>query len=1237
WDFTNDGVVDTDFSPANNVVSHVYGAGSFVARCVVRDSFPVGNPSMAEGFTPEIVVSSVNHVPVCNLSSIVLQEDEDLTLDLDDYCFDLDGDVLSYSIVSAPQHLIASLYGSGLYLNPLPNWNGNDSLTLSVSDGVNVVELDVSIIVVPVNDAPVALFSFEPLNPVVGEEVLFNASESFDVDGDVLTFVWDFGDGSSSEGVITQHVFNTSQCFEVSLTVSDGDLSNTTTKQVCVLTQNHGPVCNLNNITMLEDHDLTLNLNNYCYDPDGDVLTFQILTQPEHLNASLQNSELSLTPMQDWNGNDWLSLFVSDGVQSFSLYVPIYVIPVNDAPIVLDIPDQTIVQGQAFQTINLSLYVIDVDNSLSEISWTANGQQHLNVTISNNIASIAYENQWLGSETITFCAQDIEGLQDCDNATFTVLYNDLNITSVEATATPSNGVEPLQVLLTCNATGGNEPLSFAWDFTNDGVIDTEFSPANNVLTHTYYQGTYFARCIVKDNDNDSAQALTNQINVQAAQLEPPVARFNYTPSQPRVNELVIFDASQSYDPDGFIVQYSWNFGDNTTVTTSPSPVTSHVYTTPGDYVVTLTVLDNDGLTSSYQSVLHVTGALQVISIECFPRVVVNHEQSCSVHVNDWFNPVGNALVTIKDLSTNTTLSTCLTDPITGACSASFIARDVGNRTVFATAEKLGYEPDLDSEPRFTYQVLQQRYTIKRLKLYNCSAFNNCEDYEYFRGEELFAKFLVIDLLTDEPVSKDVITQVWLVSQPGGRVELHQFLEPRHGWFYYWLPSIPLTHEFKGDSQVFSFVFNDSQAGEAVVNMTIKNNPPMIKKLPRITLNVGEETFIDLSSYEQDLEDAGVNLSWSIVTLSQGIEANLSGKVLQVKALQQGLHNIKLKLEDLDLDFVIADLMITVVAQPNTAPVVEILNPQDNDTFIVNESFKLIGFAFDNEQGVLPDDAMLWYYRCVDCFSHSDDWRFIRAGNDFDFAISEQGVYQVKLVAFDNQNLTGMDVVTINIVKQQQQVLIADANGPYYGTVNKPILFNASQSVGALTYTWDFGDGNVITTTQPVIEHVYNHYGVYDVKLTVSNGVETDLDFTKAFVDVQSACNDGIDNDNDGLIDMEDPGCESLKDNSEYNIPLNEGKLQIKKVFIPVARPDDLVPVTVKVLNLGRDLKHLHVSVMIPEAGVIAKTSRFDLKQGAVVSKTVYVPTPSMPGEFVVKVTVSNGVVRHSAYRVLIVE
>jgi hypothetical protein len=73
------------------------------------------------------------------------------------------------------------------------------------------------------NQIPVAVFNFSPVYPESGETVYFNASESYDNDGNITRYSWDFGDGSSGGGLKPTHVYDTGsssyKTFTITLTV----------------------------------------------------------------------------------------------------------------------------------------------------------------------------------------------------------------------------------------------------------------------------------------------------------------------------------------------------------------------------------------------------------------------------------------------------------------------------------------------------------------------------------------------------------------------------------------------------------------------------------------------------------------------------------------------------------------------------------------------------------------------------------------------------------------------------------------------------------------------------------------------------------------------------------------------------------------------------------------------------------------------------------------------------------
>jgi len=70
----------------------------------------------------------------------------------------------------------------------------------------------------------------------------------------------------------------------------------------------------------------------------------------------------------------------------------------------------------------------------------------------------------------------------------------------------------------------------------------------------------------------------------------PVASFTYSPEKPLKNKLITFNASSSYDPDGYVVSYEWDFGDGSS---EMGEIIYHSYSLQCNYTVTLTIRDND--------------------------------------------------------------------------------------------------------------------------------------------------------------------------------------------------------------------------------------------------------------------------------------------------------------------------------------------------------------------------------------------------------------------------------------------------------------------------------------------------------------------------------------------------------------------------------------------------------------------------------------------------------------------
>ena len=117
-------------------------------------------------------------------------------------------------------------------------------------------------------------------------------------------------------------------------------------------------------------------------------------------------------------------------------------------------------------------------------------------------------------------------------------------------------------------------------------------------------GMYYFNAQAKNSVGESAWGY-DQVFV-ARPGEAPKASFKCEPQQPEPWEDVVFDASKSEDKDGWIVNYAWDFRDDTSAETS-SPIYDwfKLYLHPGDYAVRLTVTDNEGLVGTTTSIVKV--------------------------------------------------------------------------------------------------------------------------------------------------------------------------------------------------------------------------------------------------------------------------------------------------------------------------------------------------------------------------------------------------------------------------------------------------------------------------------------------------------------------------------------------------------------------------------------------------------------------------------------------------------
>ncbi|MFC2083650.1 LamG-like jellyroll fold domain-containing protein [Bacteroidota bacterium] len=160
------------------------------------------------------------------------------------------------------------------------------------------------------------------------------------------------------------------------------------------------------------------------YDHSEDELAWTYSGNTE-LTVTINGSRVATIgiPDSNWNGSETITLTATDpGGLSDSDSATFTVNAINDPPVVSDIPDQEIAEGEIFSEIILDNYVLDIDDEKENIIWTYSGNVELEVEIDEErVASISQPNEdWYGSEEIVFTASDLGELSDRDTVQFTI-------------------------------------------------------------------------------------------------------------------------------------------------------------------------------------------------------------------------------------------------------------------------------------------------------------------------------------------------------------------------------------------------------------------------------------------------------------------------------------------------------------------------------------------------------------------------------------------------------------------------------------------------------------------------------------------------------------------------------------------------------------------------------------------------------------------------------------------------
>jgi hypothetical protein len=260
-------------------------------------------------------VIPVRDLPVANDYSTTTLEDTQVSIALTGN--DPDGYPLTYNVVTGPSHGKLSGTAPNLTYTPSENFNGSDNFTFNVNDGtVDSVSATVSITVTPVNDPPVAddcrAQTWENVQMPMSLALLGN-----DPDGDPLTYSVVTGPSHGKlSGTAPRLTYTPSENFNGSdnftFNVNDGTVDSVSaTTWITVTPLNYPPVANDYSETTREDTQASIALTGN--DPDGDLLTYSVETDPSHGKLSGTASKLTYIPNTDFKSVDTFTYTDQDG------------------------------------------------------------------------------------------------------------------------------------------------------------------------------------------------------------------------------------------------------------------------------------------------------------------------------------------------------------------------------------------------------------------------------------------------------------------------------------------------------------------------------------------------------------------------------------------------------------------------------------------------------------------------------------------------------------------------------------------------------------------------------------------------------------------------------------------------------------------------------------------------------------------------------------------------------------
>lgn len=435
-------------------------------------------------------------------------------------------------------------------------------------------------------------------NATVGEAVTFSGAGSSDAEGGILSYEWNFGDGTTGTGFNVSHVYTTGGAYLVSLKVTDdrggvGEDFVFVNVRVPSLPPNLSPVANAGpDIVATAGQTFTLS-GAASTDTDGQVASYTW-----SFDDGTSATGETVGKIFHSTGIYTVTLTITDNRGTIATDTAIVTVLApaggNAVPIAKAGPDAYASVGE---TVTFSgAASSDPDGTISSFAWDfGDGTQGSGVSPIKTYSTA-------GVYVVTLVVTDNSGAKSTDTFTMTI-HNIIKQNQPPlANSTPVTTSATVGQAIAFSGSASLDPdgtvVSYSWNF-GDGT-----SATGSAATKTYTTaGTFTVTLTVTDNGGATGTS-TSVVTVQAAANVSPVAKAG-PDATVAPGQTLVFSGSGSSDSDGTISSYSWNFGNGTSATGMTVNVS---YPAAGTYTATLTVTDNTGATATDTVIVTVKAA-----------------------------------------------------------------------------------------------------------------------------------------------------------------------------------------------------------------------------------------------------------------------------------------------------------------------------------------------------------------------------------------------------------------------------------------------------------------------------------------------------------------------------------------------------------------------------------------------------------------------------------------------------